>query len=305
MKIASALLGIVTFGLVVGCSNSNYHSSQWDLDAKSGAVAYSVDGWVWLTDQSGKAPPKKLVEGEFPAFIGRTGKICFTRNGVLWLYDCPSGVGKPLTQSEDHQEDVESAYCPKNGRIYFARFIEDGWLRPNRYDIYSCRLDGSDLIRHTNLAWYNCRLSTKPFSDDSVYFVASSPEVSQTPDAAVMKMSLKFPYAVTQVFSRQVDPWEISASPSDDSFAELSFIRGGMECRRITAKNGSSKRVGGLEYGAEWPLLAADGTNILYMMHKGGVVTLNKMSAQGQESVLFQIAPEPVANDPKQTRVGQ
>ena len=63
--------------------------------------------------------------------------------------------------------------------------------------------------------------------------------------------------------------------------------------------------VGKLGYGSEWPLFAPDRSSVLFMMHKDARVTLNQITAKGQESVLFQIVPEPVANDPKQTRVGQ
>ncbi len=207
--------------------------------------------------------------------------------------------------SGDHEEDGQAAYNPADGRIYFNRHIEDGWLRPSRYDIYSCRMDSSDLVRHTTLGWHFSRISTRPFSGGSLYFVGDSPEVSRTPDAAVMKLSLKFPYSVTQVFPSFADPWEISASLDGSRLALITSVRGGYECWSIEAKTGSSTMVGKLGYGSEWPLFAPDRSSVLFMMHKDARVTLNQITAKGQESVLFQIVPEPVANDPKQTRVGQ
>ncbi len=305
MKAKFVLAVSIVAVLNSGCSNSNYHSSQWDLDSKTGAMTYSVDGWVWLANLSGTNPSKRFTEGEFPSFVGRTGYLCCTRGGALWLYDLATGSGRQLTNPGDHEEDGQAAYNPADGRIYFNRHIEDGWLRPSRYDIYSCRMDSSDLVRHTTLGWHFSRISSRPFSGGSLDFVGDSPEVSRTPDAAVMKLSLKFPYSVTQVFPSFADPWEISASLDGSRLALITSVRDGYECWSIEAKTGSSTMVGKLGYGSEWPLFAPDRSSVLFMMHKDGRVTLDQITAKGQESVLFQVVPEPVANDPKQTRVGQ
>lgn len=204
------ILGVAVSITIFGCeSSSGRREAQWDVDLSSGTYIYAVNGWVWCREASGHS--RKLVEGQYPTFAGSNSQIVFSNGHRLWLLNPKSLLVKEIASTGDR--NCESAYSTKLGRLFFARYTERGLTRPSGYEIFSCRIDGSDLRQCTSQNYWSLRLSTHPFTGGKMIFAAQSPEKERSfgaPDSKLITLNTSEPFEISTPFQPVQNPWTVT-----------------------------------------------------------------------------------------------
>lgn len=191
------LLSASLFLCVAGCGNSGASwNSSWDVSADEHRILYTKGQTIWAHDLKG-GRDLKVAEGTDPTFVDGAKEILYSSaDGSLWLLKFESSLQVRITSPKKGEKDEQPAYDPAGRRVYFAKLSEPGsggrlWA----WDIYSCKLDGSNLVRCTSENFWSLRLSSQPFGLDRLWFEAEKarPTIG---DEELVSMSIKPPYSL-------------------------------------------------------------------------------------------------------------
>ena len=285
------LFCIFLFTCTFGCrsSNSNYHSSQWDIEPDGSRYIYAVDGRIWEVRNRALREKKEIAEGESPCYVGDSNKILYIDEGSVRLYDSELRKSSQITfpTRSANEQDMQVAYDSASKRVFFNRFTAGGITESRSFDLYSCNLDGSDPVPITKLKSRSLRLSTKPFFDHSVYFVTADPASGYV--ERIAKVDLGARLSQSYVFPGEQTPWVVSVSKQGKVVESLTGGADELHVLDIATSAITDRKVG--DGVAEWPLFSPNGSSVLYLRHDAGAVQACSVALDGRVVTLFPLAP--------------
>lgn len=187
---------LLLIALIFGLSNFQGWASKdpwFDLDS-NGDYIVSLEASIHRIGHDGE-PSSQLAPGREVAALPFGEDFLYESDNRIWQFSAAKGIGVPVTNPDAKQIDWYPSWAPKVNRVMFTRsegrrLKGTGGIGGASYDVYTVKLDGTDVRRLTHEKFFAVSVSPRSNSGEYLYFVGRTPFQPFEESSAVYRLDL-------------------------------------------------------------------------------------------------------------------